>query len=140
MRDTFFLTTMCIAVADLELLRVEYRSNENSTAANDLLVLKVMVGDKIYLEERFTITVYPESYWDGLQIGSNNTLLGRNLFSLRYQSLSKRGIFFVIFNTASFAAPQIPLCRRMLGSNTGSLQLEHWQSDAQTTWLDLIRF
>jgi hypothetical protein len=70
---------MCIAVADLELLRVEYRSNENSTAANDLLVLKVMVGDKIYLEERFTITVYPESYWDGLQIGSNNTLLGRNM-------------------------------------------------------------
>jgi hypothetical protein len=58
---------------------VEYRSNENSTAANDLLVLKVMVGDKIYLEERFTITVYPESYWDGLQIGSNNTLLGKQV-------------------------------------------------------------
>jgi hypothetical protein len=58
-------------------MRIEYRSNENSTAANDFFIFKVLVGDKIYLEERFTITVYPESYWDGLQIGSNNTLLGK---------------------------------------------------------------
>ncbi len=49
----------------------------------------------------------------------------------------KMGIFFsTLFNTASSAAPQIPLCRRMLESKPGQWRQRHWLSDALTTQLD----
>jgi hypothetical protein len=54
----------------------------------------------------------------------------------------KRGII-VVFSfyerySTLFHLPQIPLSRRMLGSNPGQLRLRDWLSDALTTRLDLI--
>jgi hypothetical protein len=67
-----------------------------------------------------------------------NTLTAFN--DIIYLAYCNLDFFFLctIFKTASSAAPQIPLCRRMLGSNPGQLLLRHWLSDALTARLDLI--
>ncbi len=60
----------------------------------------------------------------------------RNVFCTLYSKIYTF-LFFFFFNTASSAASQISLCRRMLASNLGLLRLLQWQSDALTTRLEL---
>jgi hypothetical protein len=53
--------------------------------------------------------------------------------------LNKTNVQYFIEHCFMPAASQIPLCRRMLGSNSAQMRLPHWLSDAVTTRLDLIQ-
>jgi hypothetical protein len=59
-------------------------------------------------------------------------------WALQYLNM---GIFgFSLSTVVNTAAPQIPLCQRMLGSDPGLLRLRHWQSDTRATRASLINY
>ncbi len=53
-------------------------------------------------------------------------------------SLMKGHLFWGLPSTFYNTASSSTVCQKMLGLNTGLLRLRNRQSDAQTTWLDLI--
>ncbi len=58
-----------------------------------------------------------------------------------FSSTINGGLFGFSFNvcySTLLHRPPLRFCRRMLGSNPGLSRLWHWQSDALSTWLDLI--
>ena len=61
--------------------RIEYRNSDNSSL-KDYFKFEIQIGD-VKVSSEFQINVYPESYWDGLEIGSNNSLLVEEGTSVR---------------------------------------------------------
>ncbi len=84
------------------------------------------------------------TYWDKIirQLGEVDWIWSESMNVFFFIKYFFGGFFlFLSYNIQHcfICRPQIPLCRRMLASNPGPLQLVHWQSDALTTRLDLIR-
>ena len=61
--------------------RVEYRNTDNSSL-KDYFQFEIQI-DEVKVASEFAMNVYPESYWDGLEIGSNNSLLVEEGTSVR---------------------------------------------------------
>ena len=61
--------------------RIEYRNSDNSSL-KDYFKFEIQIGE-VKVNSEFQINVYPESYWDGLEIGSNNSLLVEEGTSVR---------------------------------------------------------
>ena len=61
--------------------RVEYRNSDNSSL-KDHFQFEISIG-RVSVGGEFKLNVYPESYWDGLEIGSNNSVLVEEGTSVR---------------------------------------------------------
>ena len=60
---------------------MEYRNTDNSSL-KDYFQFTIEIDD-VEVNSEFKLNVYPESYWDGLEIGSNNSLLVEEGTSVR---------------------------------------------------------